>query len=621
MATIEVPVYKSRVDRAGVPGYQQNSRDTASEALGGVGDALQNTAVAAGRIAKKVADEQNQAALMEARAKLIDTKLSLLDDKDNGLVAQRGKNALQNSQSYIDNFDHAAEEISAGLGNGEQRAAFRASFANERLSFRSTVDTHVARESDALAKQGFESTLDSSNSDAMAHASRGEFDKVPYAIAMGQAAINLRAEHEGWTAADVEQKKKAFATTTHIGIMDSLVDNDRPSEAEAYLNKHRGEMDMALLAKSNMEKSIRTAGEAVTGARLARQFVTGSTPSVVRPWDKNLTPIPRVDHTKALAELAKLEADPAVPERVKQAAREHTQSLVSNAEQSWKGMLDDTYQRAVTKLANNGWRLSSIGQEKDFLLDDKVEGGDTWKKIIDTRNHELHRRSSAPPTPEQRAAMVKFLLTLPVRQTEYMTGDPNAFAAEWGPRLAGTDMEQAAGYVARSGITAAKPDATLSGTAIKRISQAGASAGLWGDKGPKTEADNRKYLAIYNDLLEKQAELKKQGKPLDDKTVQSVLDSWTTTGKVPGSGIVFDDRVTRVEYETSDEYEGKGFEDEIPDEWRGQAQTQLKAQGLAPTEEVLRYLWRKSKGVPDDRNPRPAIKQAPARAVPGNARQ
>lgn len=606
---INVPVYTQKVGTASLPGVRQSGADPVSEAIGRVGQSISNLGGGAAGIVKKVTDEQDEAAVQDAYAKLSSAKQAYLDGP-NGITTLKGKDALDEHESFVKAFNTDAADIRDKLTSDNQREKFSRILESEKLGFLDSVDRHVEQQSDVIKAQALDGARSAAQSDAIGAASRGQLDQIHNAIGNGLGAIDSAARAGGWDASYAEAQRKTFATQTHIGVLDTLLEKGDVSGAAFYLKEHSGEMDATMLSKSNMEKIIRTATDATSGAQMARKFVGGSASTVIRPWDPN-TPIAHVDPTKALAELAKTEADPSVSETVKQAAREHTEALVRNSEQTYKAMLDDVYARSITKLSSNGWRLSALSQEKTFLLASEVGGGQTWQAIIDKRDQELHRQSGAASTPAQRSAMVQFLLTLPQRQTEYMTGDPNAFSSEWGPKLSGADMEQAAGYVARSGVAAAKPDETLPTPVIGRIKQAGAEAGFWDNKGPKTEDDQRRYLAVYTDLLAKQAELKRQGKPLDDKTVQDTMAAWATKGKVPGTGILWDDTASRVDYATDPKYQGKPFVEEIPDDFRKLAESKLKEKGQPASGDFVRWLYNKKLGVPDAQNPRPPDPRMP----------
>lgn len=609
-APIQIPVYKRQVDQAAVPGYRQNFSDPVPDAVSGVAQGVENAAAGASRLYDKVKAEQDNAALDAAQAKLLALGEDKLNNPDNGFTTRKGQFALAESHVYLDYYDREAAKIRDSLSE-DQRKTFDPGMAHARVGFESSVNRHVNRESEALAEQSNAAALDAANAGAVGAAKRGDFNSVQDYIGAGLGAIDRRARVLGLTKDIVAQQHKAFSTQTRLGVLDTLMESGQAGKARAYLDLYRDQMDASVIAKSNIEKVIANASDAATGAQAARQALAGAQTTAIRPWDTTLTPVARIDPAKAYAELGKLEADPSVSENAKHAAREKTDLLVRNSEQTWKSMLDDTYSRAITKLERNGWQLSGLGQEKAFLLSSEVEGGSTWEAIVGRRDQEMHRRSGAASTPAQRAAMVEFLLTLPQRQTDYMTGDPNAFASEWGPKLSGSDMEQAAGYVARAGVAAAKPDETLPTPVIGRIKQAGAEAGFWNNKGPKSEDDQRRYLAVYTDLLAKQADLKRQGKKLDDKTVQDTMTAWATKGKVPGTGILWDDTASRVDYATDPKYQGKPFVEEIPDDFRKLAESKLKEKGQPVSGDFVRWLYNKKLGVPDAQNPRPPDPRMP----------
>lgn len=597
-------VYQQQVGSAGIGGYRQHIVDDRAAAAAQLNKGLEKL----GQGAQQVRDVQDTAVLQDRFTKLQQAKQRLLDHPETGFVNQKGENALSARETVVTSFDGTAKELVDGL-NQRQQTQFQRLLDHERLSFVDSVDRHVAQQSDVLAEQKLDGALSAASSSAAAAAARGELDKVPEAIGLGEGALRLRARAAGWNTAFAAQKGKEFATQSHLGVLDTLMERGQTSAAQQYLDTHRGDMDAGMLAKSNVEKTLRGMSDADAGARLARKYVTGSVADVVRPWDRTGTRIPHIDATRAFAELEKLEADGTIPERVKLAAREHTEALVRSSEATWKTALDDVYARAITKLAGNGWKLSDLAQEKHFLLDDDVRGGQVWDAIIAHRNNVLREKAGAPANADQRSAMVQFLVTLPENQSRYLSGDADAyksFMSDWGAKLAPTDLEQAAGYIARAGVGAAKPDQTLPGYAVARIKQVGDSAGLWGGKGPKSEEENNIYLFIYDGLLKKQAELKREGKPLDDEAVKTVLNELAAKGRVVGSSMFLpDDVVTRAEYQTNPDYADKPFEEEIPEATREGIREKLRAGGRPVTEDWVRWMWRDAHGTPLEQNPLP----------------
>lgn len=591
---IQIAKYQEQLGDAGLPGYQQNFQDHADAALGSVGHGVENLGEGVARaseIYQRAKREQQAANKDEWAAQLSANKQQLLDPVT-GLLALQGKNAGAARDQYLKQFEDMAKPLRDNLSNdSDQQQAFDNLYLRERTSFVDAADQHIARQSQVNAVAQYESVKANLNSDILSSADRGDFKSAQDSLAMLSARVEKRGEELGWTPDETQAQKRLATTEAHLGIVSGMIEKGDAASAKTYLEHVRsvfpGELDGELMAKSNIDKVLHAADDAATGQSLGGTAVARAAASVVQPWAPSVA-IQHVDTNKANAELDKLEADPNVSQHVKLAAREHAEKLIRESEQAWKATLDGTYARAITKMARNGWTISSLAEEKAFLLSKGVDGGEVWKKIVDTRDNELRRQSGEPPTPAQHANMVKFLVTYPERAGEYLSMTDAAFMSEWGHLLSSQDLEQAAGYLARAGIQANKPDTTLPAPVIARIKEEGGPNhyALWDEKGPKTDEDNQRYLLIYNDLLQQQARLKKDKKPLDDETVKKRLAYWGTKGKVPGSGWFGTDfmsgGVTRADYESSPEYAGKQFVAPVDDSSKQRVLDRFKARGLPP---------------------------------------
>lgn len=264
------PVYKQRVSLAGIGGYRQNLRDEVSAAQGEAAEGFSRLAHGADRLAQKVREEQDAAAIEEAYAELTRTRQSLLDDPNNGLVTRKGKAALAERESFVTYYDAQAKRLIEGLGP-RARARFQHILTRDRDNYVSSVDRHVARESEALAEQAHVGALQAAQSDAVGAASRGELDKSADAIASGLGAIDLRATAQGWAGEYAEAQRREFATNAHMAVLGSMLNSGRTTDAREYLAKARADMDEAALAKSNIEKLIAAAGREDEARLLADQ--------------------------------------------------------------------------------------------------------------------------------------------------------------------------------------------------------------------------------------------------------------------------------------------------------------------------------------------------------------
>ena len=91
---IQVPIHQQQVGNAPLPGYRQNIQDQASQGLAELGTGISRLAEGT----QKVIDEHNTAVVQDKYAKLVQAKIDLLHDPQNGILAQQGENAIKGAE-------------------------------------------------------------------------------------------------------------------------------------------------------------------------------------------------------------------------------------------------------------------------------------------------------------------------------------------------------------------------------------------------------------------------------------------------------------------------------------------------------------------------------------------
>ncbi len=260
---IRVGATQRRVGLAALPGYRQNVRDTTGEALGEVGQGIARLGQGAAAVARKIVEEQDNAAIQLATAELSASKRAMLDgERDDstgelrhGLAQQQGQDALKNSKGFSDNWRTEVDRVRGKLTPRQQEKAFGI-FHRETEDFEDSVNRHVARQTEELRKQGYAAALQSAKSDVIAAAARGEHDKVQSAIMKGLAHIGEQARVEGWEKGFGAQQVRTFETEAHLGVLEQLIGKGDNAGAREYLATARRYMDGEMLAKSKIEKIL-----------------------------------------------------------------------------------------------------------------------------------------------------------------------------------------------------------------------------------------------------------------------------------------------------------------------------------------------------------------------------
>jgi hypothetical protein len=309
MMPIKVPVLEQQVGLAPLPGQRQHSRPLAAEA----GQSLARAAEDVGRLGQqvggliqKVKHDQDNAAGNEAYVNLSKARQEWLNStgteqwteedpatgelvtrtaRAQGLLQMRGKKALQERQSVVDSYDKLAQRLRKDLANDEQRAIFDQMLAQDRAQFVATVDNHVAKESDTILRETTNAALaaavtDGINGVTQINSILGTPDIGPAEISKKKITKILKdfGESQGWSKAQIDDQIRKQHTIMHLGIIDMLVEQDDPIEAQEYLEVMQSAMDGAMLSKSNVFQTV-NAAVAREGARdIANQAWEDSKP-------------------------------------------------------------------------------------------------------------------------------------------------------------------------------------------------------------------------------------------------------------------------------------------------------------------------------------------------------
>lgn len=246
-------------------------------ALGaGIASATQDVGGVIGAIAQKAHMEAEGAAINEAYAGLASAKQYWLDDPRDGLASRKGKAALAERNRFMDRFRQTAKEIRASLPSDRARAQFDGILAKEVVSFESSADNYVARETEELAQQALDGALSAARSDAAAAIKRKEYDKAEDAIGNGLGALDKRAKAQGWDESFAEKQRRDFETAARLGVVEAMLESGDHAAAAEYMETARVYMDEATIAKSGVDARIKAAAVDGNAKALADQIFEGA---------------------------------------------------------------------------------------------------------------------------------------------------------------------------------------------------------------------------------------------------------------------------------------------------------------------------------------------------------
>ena len=231
----------------------QPSTSIARGSAGGVENALGDAALAKGQQANALAGSVTQ--LSDTVVKLAHEHQRKLD----GLMLDNAANRYRDAtvelsvgdagyrktlggdvlkpeylKKHLDAHDAATRDIANSLNTPAQKAAFKVLEERGRSQFRMGLYEHSAEQSAAYDNTVFNSSIASSQNLAATNA--GNSRDVQEAVSSTNDAILKRAKNKGWDATVTQQAVLEATGAVHATVIDSLRQQGRVSEAQAYLN-------------------------------------------------------------------------------------------------------------------------------------------------------------------------------------------------------------------------------------------------------------------------------------------------------------------------------------------------------------------------------------------------
>lgn len=211
-----VPTVTGRqVESRGVStqGFQAVNQPNITDALGAVG----TQAIDLFGQAKQRADV---AMAQDASLQLTQTASDLMNDPQNGLLNQQGKNALGKGQEYTQLFDAKAQELAMTLPESA-RQGFLQQAQQQRIQFTSQAGRHEISQLNAYEQGQFQATLATGAKTAATMYG----DNANYVLANQQAfqQIDDFGAAHGWSPEQIQAKKIEFKEATAKATAENAV--------------------------------------------------------------------------------------------------------------------------------------------------------------------------------------------------------------------------------------------------------------------------------------------------------------------------------------------------------------------------------------------------------------
>ena len=204
---------------------------------------LQQTALGvAGDLANKEMERADTAAMLDAESKLSQAKLDLMFNKESGVYAKTGKDALDITNSTLPTFDKQAEMIGQGLTNPRQKEQFARIVNNNRQSLNGELNRYEFTQRNAYYDTVDKTNIATSLDGAVKYAN--DPAQVAYYQNKGSFIIGESGIRKGLPPETIAAQQQEFNSTVATNVIERMVTLD-PMQAQQYYAKQADTMTAA----------------------------------------------------------------------------------------------------------------------------------------------------------------------------------------------------------------------------------------------------------------------------------------------------------------------------------------------------------------------------------------
>lgn len=204
---------------------------------------LQQTALGvAGDLANKEMERADTAAMLDAESKLSQAKLDLMFNKESGVYAKTGKDALDITNSTLPTFDKQAEMIGQGLTNPRQKEQFARIVNNNRQSLNGELNRYEFTQRNAYYDTVDKTNIATSLDGAVKYAN--DPAQVAYYQNKGSYIIGESGIRKGLPPETIAAQQQEFNSTVATNVIERMVTLD-PMQAQQYYAKQADTMTAA----------------------------------------------------------------------------------------------------------------------------------------------------------------------------------------------------------------------------------------------------------------------------------------------------------------------------------------------------------------------------------------
>ncbi|MCH7392420.1 transglycosylase SLT domain-containing protein [Acinetobacter dispersus] len=259
---MRVPEFKPQVNEAQAPSVQVRGGLTPGEAVNAVGnqlDALTSFVGAGAQAANQFQDESDRIRVMDAENQLFELKNHLQTNDIDGFNNKKGANVVGfddgQGGGFVDYYSRAYQdgvsEITAKLGNNNQRQMFNQIASRDGQAFKSNLQNYFVRENDTYQKSVYSASADRyvrNINENPANFALIDEDRLNL-----KAAINKTMQLDGKSALEAENVYLSTISQAHIGNINSFIENSDLRGAVQYRDKYKDEISLNDSFKANKQ--------------------------------------------------------------------------------------------------------------------------------------------------------------------------------------------------------------------------------------------------------------------------------------------------------------------------------------------------------------------------------
>lgn len=257
---MRVPVFNNQVNEAQTPSVRVSGGLTPGQAVDAVSnrtDGLVGMVNAGAQAFQQYQDEADRVRVMDAQNQLAELKIHLQNNQTDGFNHKKGVDVVSfddgQGGGFVDYYSNAFQEgvsqINSKLGNNRQRQMFNQIAARDTVAFKSSIQNYFVNENDTYQKSVYSASADRFVRNI--NENPADFKSIDENRLNLKAAIGKVAQLQGKSALEAENMYLGTISQTHVGNINSFIENNDLRGAVQYRNKYADEISLNDSFKAN----------------------------------------------------------------------------------------------------------------------------------------------------------------------------------------------------------------------------------------------------------------------------------------------------------------------------------------------------------------------------------